>query len=191
MTTSPRIEPTTEADWDDETRQLLEAVGRLNIFTTLAHHPKLLKRWLVFGAHVLAKSTLSPRDRELLILRVGWRCGSEYEFGQHTLIGEREGGLTPEEIRRLTVAGTDGWSTSDATLLIAADELVAQQRLSDATWSALQHRWSTEQIMDVVFAVGQYVLTCMALNSFGVQRDDGVPGFPDGTDRAPSPNGGA
>jgi 4-carboxymuconolactone decarboxylase len=190
MTTSPRIELTTEADWDDETRQLLEAVGRLNIFTTLAHHPKLLKRWLVFGAHVLVKSSLSPRDRELLILRVGWRCGCEYEFGQHTIIGEREG-LTPEEIRRLTVAGTDGWSTSDATLLIAADELVSQQRLSDGTWSALQDRWSTEQIMDVVFAVGQYVLTCMALNSFEVQRDDGVPGFPDGSDRAPSTSGGA
>lgn len=179
MTTSARIEPTTEDDWDDETRALLEGVGQLNIFTTLAHHPKLLKRWLVFGAHVLAKSTLEPRERELVILRVGWRCDCEYEFGQHTLIGAGAG-LDADEIRRLTEPGLEGWSSSDATLLAAADELVASQRVSDATWSALQERWTTQQIMDVVFAVGQYVLTCMALNTFRVQRDEGVPGFPEG-----------
>ena len=104
MGTPPRLAPTTEADWDDETRALLDALGRLNIFTTLAHHPKLLKRWLVFGGHVLAKSTLPDRERELLILRVGWRCGSEYEFGQHTVIGRRLG-LTDDEIRRLATDG--------------------------------------------------------------------------------------
>ena len=53
----------------------------LNIFATLAHHPKLLKRWLVFGNHVLAKSTLPARDRELLILRTGWRCRRAVRVG--------------------------------------------------------------------------------------------------------------
>jgi len=177
MARGPRLAPTTEQDWDDETRGLLDAVGRLNIFTTLAHHPKLLKRWLVFGGHVLAKSTLPARERELVILRVGWRCGSPYEFGQHTLIGRREG-VTDEEVRRLTVDGVEGWAPRDAVLLAAVDELVAEHRLSDATWEALVADWSTQQVMDLVFAVGQYVLTCMALNSFGVELDEGVPGFP-------------
>ena len=54
----PRVAPTTAADWDEETAALIAASGGLNIFTTLAHHPKLLKRWLVFGGHVLAKSSL-------------------------------------------------------------------------------------------------------------------------------------
>lgn len=88
---SPRLEPTTSDEWDDETVALLDAVGHLNIFTTLAHHPKLLKRWMVFGGHVLGKNTLTARDRELLILRAGWRCGCAYEFGQHTVIGHRSG----------------------------------------------------------------------------------------------------
>jgi hypothetical protein len=30
---------------------------------------------------------------------------------------------------------------------------------------------------DLIFAVGQYNLVAMALNSLGVQLDDGVPGF--------------
>ncbi|CAN5515552.1 carboxymuconolactone decarboxylase family protein [soil metagenome] len=184
MVSSPRVEPTTEADWDDETRAVLDQVGRLNIFTTLAHHPKLLKRWLVFGGHVLAKTTLPARERELAILRVGWRCHSVYEFGQHTLIGGLAG-LTQDEIRRLTTPladASDGWSPIDATLLNAVDELVDDYRISDTTWAALESDGSTQQIMDLVFAVGQYVLTCMALNSFGVQLDDGVPGWPDGVE---------
>jgi alkylhydroperoxidase family enzyme len=180
MATQPRVEPTVEEDWDDETRRLLDRVGRLNVFTTIAHHPKLLKRWLVFGAHVLAKSSLPARERELVILRVGWRCASPYEFGQHTLIG-REVGLTDGEIRRLTEPNADDtWSPRDAALIAAVDELVAGQRVSDDTWAALSLDWSTEQLLDVVFAVGQYVMTCMALNTFGVQLDEGVPGFPDG-----------
>ncbi len=173
----PRIEPTTEDDWDDETRALIETLGGLNIFTTLAHHPKLLKRWLVFGGHVLAKSTLAPRERELAILRVGWRCQSDYEFGQHTLIG-RQSGLSDDEIRRITSDTYEGWSEVDAVVLRAVDELVAEQRLSDGTWAALTSHFDTQQVMDLVFATGQYVLTCMALNSFEVERDPGVPGFP-------------
>ena len=179
-TATVRIAPVPEDQWDDDTAALLGAVGPLNLFTTMANHPKLMKRWLVFGAHVLSKSTLPERERELAILRVGWRCGSDYEFGQHTLIG-RDAGLDDDEIRRTTLEALDGWSDDDAALLRAADELVADQRIAGDTWARLGERWSTEQLMDIVFTVGQYVTVCMALRTFGVQRDPGVPGFPEGS----------
>lgn len=177
MADAPRLAPVTDDELDDETRALLHALGPLNIFTTLAHHPKLLKRWLVFGGHVLAKNTIPDRERELLILRTGWRCGSEYEFGQHTTIGAAAG-LSDDEVRRTAVEGTDGWSEADALLLRAADELVADHTLSDATWEALVARWDTQQVIDLIFTVGQYVLVSTALRSLGVQREEGVPGFP-------------
>lgn len=177
----PRIPPLSDdelASVDEDTRARVEALGGLNIFRTLAHHPDLLRRWLVFGGHVLAKSTLGDREREIVILRTGWRAGSEYEFGQHTLIADAAG-LTEDEIRRLAQPGTDGWTGPDATLVTAIDELVEQRTVSDATWDALCESWSTRQIMDIVFAVGQYVLASTALRTFGVERDQGVPGFPE------------
>lgn len=177
MSTQPRLAPTTEADWDDETRTLVERSGGLNIFATVAHHPKALKRWLVFGAHVMAKSTLADRERELVILRVGWRCGSDYEFGQHTLIG-RSVGLTDEEIARVAVSSLEGWSQDDARWLRAADELVEQHRLSDATWEELSERLDPQQLIDLVMTAGQYVMVSTLLNTFQVQREDGVPGWP-------------
>jgi hypothetical protein len=33
-------------------------------------------------------------------------------------------------------------------------------------------------MLDLVFTVGQYTLVSMALNTFGVQLDDGIEGFP-------------
>jgi 4-carboxymuconolactone decarboxylase len=174
---TPRLTPTTADERDDETNALVESVGGLNIFTTLARHPKALKRWLVFGGHVLSRSTLPARERELLILRVGWRCGSEYEFGQHALIGGAVG-LDPTEIRRLTVPELDGWSDADALVVRAADELVADHCIGDETWAGLAARWGDQELIDLLFTVGQYVLVSMTLNSLGVERDAGVPGWP-------------
>jgi 4-carboxymuconolactone decarboxylase len=179
--TKPRLEPLAEENWDDETREMLERLkvdGRVfNIFRTLAAHPKLLKKWLVFGNHILNKSTLPPRDRELLILRVGWLCRAEYEWGQHVVIGKKAG-LTGDEIERVK-EGPDaaGWSEFDAALLRAVDDLRAQAFISDAVWDALAATYDTRQLLDLIFTVGQYNLVSMALNTLGVRLDEGVAGF--------------
>ena len=98
---TPRIAPLPETQWDEETRELMEQARRgdriLNIFRTLAHHPKLLKRWRVFGGHLLYNSSLPARERELLILRIAWLQRGEYEWGQHSQIG-KDAGLTDVEI---------------------------------------------------------------------------------------------
>jgi len=178
---SPRITPLEEKDWSPDARaelgRLAESGRVYNIFKTLARYPKLLKRWLPFANHVLFKSALSPREREILILRIGWLCQAEYEFAQHVVIGRRAG-LTDADIQRI-VDGPDaaGWDAFEATLCRAADELRRDAFVSDPTWQALGARYGQEQLMDAVFTVGQYNLVSMALNSLGVQLDPGLEGF--------------
>lgn len=177
-----RLPPLQPSEWTDEVRDALGprvSSGRaLGIFTTLAHHPVLLKRWLVFGGHILGGSTLPPRARELLILRTGYRCKSEYEWGHHAVIA-RMVGISDEEIRRVTLGpSAAGWDPFDALLLRAADELHDDQGVSDGTWDALRERFDSKQMIDLIFTVGQYTLVSMALNTLGVQRDEGVEGFP-------------
>lgn len=179
---APRIPPVSLEDAEPETRELLEALSTfrdddvtvLNVFGTIAQHPKLMKRWLVFANHVLLKSTISGRDRELAILRAGWRCNAPYEWGQHVVIGRREG-ITDEEIARIA-EGPDapGWSAHDAAILRAVDELHDSATISDATWATLSERYDRQQCMDLVFAIGQYHLVSFALNALGVERDDGL-----------------
>ena len=178
MTTSPRLSPLETDQLDAEIRNALGPGAGLNIFRTLAHHPKLLKRWLVFGNHVLAKSTLPARERELVILRTGWLCRAPYEWGQHVLIG-RTTGLGDDEIRRIAAGPDAGWDSRDRALLEACDELHADSCISDATWTALAGHYDTKQLLDVLFTIGQYTLVSMVLNSLGVQPEPGLPGFPE------------
>jgi alkylhydroperoxidase family enzyme len=175
---TPRLAPLSDAELDPETRARFGDGPMLNIFRTIAHHPKLLKRWLVFGNHVLAHSTLSPRDRELAILRIGWLCQAGYEWGQHVVIG-LQSGLTDEDITRIP-AGADapGWSDAERALLRATDELHADSFITNATWTALSQHYDTKQVLDLIFAVGQYNLVSMALNTLGVQPEPGLPKLP-------------
>lgn len=178
----PRIAPLAETEWTEEQRKVLEPFYKdgqtYNVVGTLARHWEAFQKFLVWGRHVVGDtSTLPPRERELLILRTGWLCKSEYEWGQHVIMGKKAG-LTDAEIARIK-EGPDaaGWAPFDATLLRAADELHADAFISDKTWKALSERYNTQQLMDTVFAVGQYHLVSMSLNSFGVQLDKGVKGF--------------
>lgn len=176
-----RIDPLESDQWSDEAAKVMAPIADagppLNIFKTLAHHPGLMRRWMVFANHVLAKSTLAARERELVILRIGYLCQSRYEWGQHVSIA-RDAGLTDSEILRIKTGPDDpAWSSLDRALLSATDELHADSFIGDATWGALTEHLATEQVMDVVFAVGQYNLVSMALNSFGVQPEEGLPGW--------------
>jgi 4-carboxymuconolactone decarboxylase len=179
----PRVAPLQESELNDETRELLQPLRRdgqvYNIFATLARHPQLLKRWLVFGGHVLGKSTLPAREREIAILRMGWLCRAEYEWGNHVAIGKQVG-LTDDDIRRIA-EGPDaaGLDPFEATLLRGVDELHANTFIADPTWGALAERYSTEQILDFLFTAGQYKLVSMVLNSVGVQLERGFEGFAD------------
>ena len=175
----PRVPPLSDAEIDPELRERFGGGPILNIFRSLANHPKLTKRWLVFGNHVLGHNTLAPRERELVILRIGWLCRSGYEWGQHVRIA-KDSGVRDDEIARVA-RGPDapGWSELDRALLRATDELHRDAFISDATWQALAAHLGTQQLMDLVFTVGQYNLVSMALNSFGVQPEPGLARLPE------------
>jgi alkylhydroperoxidase family enzyme len=168
--TKPRITPQGEAEWDEEIRPYINPHGQAeqdvhNIFKTLARHPKLAKAWMVFGNHILNKSSLPEREREILILRIGWLRQAGYEFGQHRCIG-RAVGLSEAEISAI-VDGPDNsqWNGADATLLRAVDELCGDSFIGDDTWSGLSRRFDTKALLDLVFTVGNYTTLSMAVNS--------------------------
>lgn len=180
---APRIPPLPAADRDEATTELLGTLLRtgddeLRIFTTLAHHPRLLKRWSAFGGALLYGAELSDRDRELLILRTGWLCDAAYEWGQHVIIG-RAAGLTDDEIAAVA-HGPDhpSWSVEDAQLLRAADELHRHSRIGDETWTALASRYDHKQLIEICMVVGQYHLVAFTLNSLEVVPEPGLPAMP-------------
>jgi 4-carboxymuconolactone decarboxylase len=180
----PRIQPIAidkmDAEQTEAVQPMLQNGRLLNIFATLAHAPKALTRFQQWGAYVLSRrNSLSARDREIVILRVGFLCKSGYEFGQHKVIGLREGlkDFEIEAIKKGPLAAN--WNPAERALLHAADELVFDHFVNDATWAKLAEHFDLKQQMDVVFTAAQYTQVSMFLNSFGVQLDAGMTLDPD------------
>jgi 4-carboxymuconolactone decarboxylase len=148
----------------------------INIFRVLMNHPKLARAWSKFANYIVTdQQTLVAREREILILRIGWLNQAQYEFEQHMRIG-KAAGLTDDDIDRIKKGPKAGWNKHEAALVQAADDLFENSLVSDETWKTLSERYNTEQMMDAVFTVGQYNLVSWALNSLGVPLDDYLPG---------------
>lgn len=163
---------------DEGSRRLLDkwSGGRapLNIFLTYLQNPKLNQAWAPFAAHVFQKSTLAPRQREIVILRTSWLCRSDYEFIQHLRVA-RGGLLNEAELVALTAATpAPSWSSEEAALIAAADELHAHCAIADETWARLSETLSEQQMIDLVVTAGAYTINSMATNSFGIALEPGV-----------------
>jgi alkylhydroperoxidase family enzyme len=186
MSPDPRIPPLPPDRWEGDLKRILEAtpsgvnrrLGDNNIFPTFAQYPDFFRAWLPFGGFLLTAGKLSGRDRELLILRTAVICRSSYEWGQHVRIS-LDGGIERETIDRvLEGPDADGWGPHEAALLRAADELHADSRISDATWATLAETYDAEQLIEATMVVGHYHMLAFALNSFGVELDEGLEPLP-------------
>lgn len=179
----PRLSPLDRSKWSDpDVRAALDVVqsgvggpeNPLNVFTTFARHPKLLKNFLGFGNHMLFNSTLDPRERQLIILRTGYLCKSKYEWGHHTAIGKRVG-LTDDEIARVKIGPkAPDWLPIQKAVLQVVDELHNDQMVSDSAWTELCRLYDEQRAIEVVALVGLYTLVSMFLNTCGVQLEPGV-----------------
>lgn len=185
----PRIRPLPPADWPATMREALAALRPpeprhplperggdrprgLNVLGTLARHPALARAFHTFNGHVLFASTLSARQRELLVLRVAAVREAEYEWAQHVVLAA-DAGLDAAEVAAIADGpGAPGWSPLERAMLAAVDELVGEATIADGTWEALARDLDEQQLMDLVFTVGAYDLLAMAFRSFRVELDD-------------------
>ena len=179
---SPRIPPFPAGERDAESRVLIDSIGSSatdNTFDTLARHPNLLRQWMPFTIALAVTGVLPPRLREFGILRTGWLCRSEYEWGQHAVLARRVG-ISDEEIARVK-SGPEatGWTELERAMLRAVDELHSDACVTDDTWTVLAAHLDERQLIEVPMLVGQYHIVSFTLNTLGIQREPGLAGFDD------------
>ena len=176
----PRIAPLQPHEWTPEVRARLDPRGTgrsANVFATFARNPPVDALRNAVPGHIRGGSTLSPRHRELLLMRIGVLCRSEYEWAAHMRAGIGTG-MTGADVERI-VRGPDapGGDALETALLRATDELYRDDRIADETWAELAARLDTRQLLDVLIAVGGYRAASMAINSAGVQLDENMADF--------------
>ncbi|HTX98219.1 MAG TPA: carboxymuconolactone decarboxylase family protein [Mycobacterium sp.] len=174
-----RLPPLPADQWDEAVEQSLSGMlppERRNpqdagtLMSTLVRHPKLARAFLGFSGYLLFGSTLPARIREQAILRVAHRRGCTYEWFHHVNMA-KETGLSDDEIAATQTGETR--DEFDRAVLNAVDELDGKSVVSDRTWADLSERLDERQQMDLVFTIGGYIALAMAINTFGVQLENG------------------
>ena len=179
----PRIPRFPREQWTDEAREVFafwgepnswEEGSKTNIISVMGTHPPLGKAFNTWGKHFLMENSLNSRQLEIIILRVSWRVKSAYEWHNHVGYA-MNAGLTLEDIAAIRNFPEGGnWTEEEAAFMHAADELIDQNKISDATWATLCKTLTTPQMMDLTFTIGHYVMTSWALSSFGVEIEGGA-----------------
>jgi alkylhydroperoxidase family enzyme len=145
---------------------------------TFARHAKLNQARGPRANFINRLSPLTPRHREMFILRIGWDCRSEYEWAQHVgSVGRaRDHGADPLRIAQ----GPDapGIDPFDAAILRATDELYRDAMVSNQTWNALSKQYDAAKLMSAVYTAGSYRATSMSLRAYGVQLEPTDERFP-------------
>ncbi len=184
-----RIDPLPRDEWPAEMLEILAAMPRVKrdrkaaaeqpqggeVFGIFAYHPDLARVSLALSGHLLSGTTLTDRQREILVLRVAAVRKSRYHWVQHLFVG-RDIGMTDEEMARIAF-GPDApfLEPLEAALLRAVDELIGDGVISDETWRVLADDLDTKQLMDVIFTVGAYETLAYLFRSFGLEPDDDDP----------------
>jgi alkylhydroperoxidase family enzyme len=151
--------------------------GAGDLVEILARNPALFAAWSDFSTALQVARRLPPREKELAILRVAWRCQAPYEWGQHVRRG-LAAGVTRSEIDRVKRGPDDGgWDELDRALVRAADELHDDGTISDESWTVLAARYDHPQLIELTMLIGFYHLMAYVLNAFQVPLEDGIEGL--------------
>ena len=180
--TEPRITPLSDDELTDEQAEVIAPIVERggvvpHVITTLMRNMPLFTSFNVLGRYIMSDSSLEPRLREILIMRVGWNTNCEYQWGQHVRMSASAGLTSEDHVRIKAGAGAEGWTELESALITAVDELITDTMISDKTWATLSRHLSTEQLTDTIFTVGHYNMVAMSLNSLGVQPEPGLAGF--------------
>jgi len=167
---------------------IIEQIAVLNVFRTLLHHPKLAKAVNDLLMMLLAgDNQLDARLRELLIMRIGWATGCDYEWTQHWKIA-LQFGLTEDE-----VLAVKDWQAStcltdqDKAVLAAADETLTDGLISESTWKKCASFLSDAQMLELNVAIGAWRLISQLARSAGIELEEGVASWPPAGE-APTPS---
>ena len=150
------------------------------IFTTLSRHRRLYRPWLRFAGALMPGGRLPRADSELVILRVAHNCGSEYEWGHHSRMGETAG-LSGAQVGAAAAsdpASEDAFDERQLLLLRAADELHEHRDISDELWAGLSTTLSEIELIELCMLIGHYEMLAMTLNALRVQPDEFRAGGP-------------
>jgi alkylhydroperoxidase family enzyme len=164
-------------------------MAELSIFQALLNHPRLAGVFNDLLATLLWHGALDGRLRELVIMRIGWLTGCDYEWTQHWRVASRLG-VSPEDLLGVRDwPEYDGFGPAERAVLAATDDIVRSGAVSGTSWAACERELSSDTtvLIELVTAIGAWRMVASILQSLEVPLEEGVASWPpDG--RSPATN---
>ena len=154
----------------------------LGLFPPFAHSPRAWEKFS--GGALTGRGPISPRQREIVILRTAARTGGEFEWTTHATMFAAKAELTPEQVRS-TFDGTadDGnWDATDALLIATVDALLERKKLTQAEFDALRREFEPAQILEIVQLIGFYHGVSLICGALDIPPEAAMGRFPDHKD---------
>ena len=142
-----------------------------DVFLALANLPHCLDSLLSFTRDMRHGSVLDPRIRELVILMVGLRTQTQYEFDHHWNSALRAG-VSREQLERLSEFETaEIFGPIERAALAYAVEVTDGVSASDECWGSLKELLSQAELMDLVMTVAWYNAVVRILKPLRIETE--------------------
>jgi 4-carboxymuconolactone decarboxylase len=143
----------------------------INLMKALAHSPKICRDFNRIGITLLLKGDLSPRLRELAILRVGNLSKANYEWTKHVPIalmaGANQGQI--DELPKWTDSTL--FDQQECAVLQYTDEVALNIRASDETFGKIVEFLSEKEIVELTVTIGYYGMVCRVLETLDIELE--------------------
>jgi alkylhydroperoxidase family enzyme len=151
-----------------------------NLFRVLLHRPRVAKAINELLYAQLFDAALDGRLRELVIMRLGWVTGCDYEWTQHWTVAQSVFGCTPEDL--LAVRDwreSKRFGEAERAVLRATDETIASGTLSTETWALCRrHLGSPDACVELVTAIATWHFISQVARSLEIPVEEGVASWP-------------
>ena len=143
----------------------------INLLKALAHSPKICRDWNRLGITLLLKGQLSPKLRELAILRVGVLAKANYEWTKHVPMAMAAGAIQ-EQIDSLPEwVNSREFNEQERAVLRYTDEVSQDIRASDDTFSKIREFLTEREIIELTVTIGYYGMVCRTLESLQIELE--------------------
>lgn len=157
-----------------ELRERLVRLGSLNVTRMMSHSEGAMQAYSRLGTFLLRKSVLDPVLREVVILRIGQICRSDYEWHQHVSVA-RAVGMDEATLSAIEAQAFDRLGAREQMAVRIAEEIAHDRGAGEETMTQAATHFSPEELVELVLTAGYYIMTAGFLLSFGIEIEDTPP----------------
>lgn len=162
------------ATQSEETLDRLKRMGSLNVTRMMSHSDGAMQAYGRLGTFLLRKGRLDPVLREIVILRIGQLCASDYEWHQHVSVA-RAVGMDEDTLSAIEALAFDRLGERERIAVRIAEEIARDRGASAETMKTALGSFTNEELVELVLVAGYYLMTAGFLLSFGIEIEDTPP----------------